>query len=537
MRTRVIRRVAGVASLAIAATTLAACGSGGESSDTSSDGVLRLAWSSTPTQLDPNVYTGLTWVQAVDGFMEGLVDYDTSKASGDSVLSTEALKPALAESWEVNDEGTQYTFKLREGVKSEYGNEFDADDVMWSFERMYSDPAALSSGVLFKSANVDPEEPVTKIDQYTVRLNLTAPSAIALSVMAYPIDGILDSDEVKKNATDKDPWGSEWLASNSASFGPYKLKTLNSGQEIRLEHNENYWGEKPEFTEIVVKAVPDASARAQLLMSGDVDAISEPPIDQLKTIDDSADAEVSRQPDVNRHNLSFNLGDKDLADPKVRRAISHAIDRDAIVDAVYQGYASPARTPQPSGLITDQPETGEYDPDLAKKLLAEAGHSNGLKIDLSFNTARPGPYAENLARLVQSDLKAVGVDANVKGVASAADFEAAVNDRSMQSYLYTERASQPDGGFALFLYLHSASGLNKSGYDDPEFDKIVGDILVLPGGAEREALVDEALEIVADNEPIISLVEFPDLVGINSSIEGYVALPTGGMKFDELKRG
>lgn len=537
MSSRVIRRVASAATLALATSALVACGGSGGSSDGGSDGVLSLAWSSTPTQLDPNVYTGLSWVHAVDGFMETLVEYDTSKASDDTVLGVDAVKPGLAESWEVSEDGKQYTFTLRKGVKSEYGNELDADDVLWSFERMYSNPASLQAGVLLKSANVDPEEPVTKIDSHTVRVNLTAPSAIALSVLAYPIDGILDSDETKKHVTKEDPWAAEWLAKNSASYGAYKVKSMDPGKEIRLEYNENYWGEKPEITEVIAKAVPDASARAQLLMSGDVDAIAEPPIDQLKKIDESANAEVSIQPDSNRHNLSFNLGDKALADPRVRKAISHAINREAIVESIYQGYAKPANSPQASGLMAGQPETGAYDPALAKKLLAEAGVDNGLKIDLSFSTARPGPYAENLARLVQSDLKAVGITANVKGVPSPADFEAAVSDRTMQAYLYTERPSQPDLGFSLFLYLHSGSALNKVGFADDQFDSIISKVLVTESGDERDKAIAEAMDIVVENEPIISLVEMPDLVGISSDLKGYVSLPTGGMKFDELKRG
>ncbi len=524
--------------MALAASALVACGGSGDTAaDKGADGTLTLAWSSTPTQLDPNVYTGLSWVHAVDGFMENLVEYDTSKASDDAVLGVDAVKPGLAESWEISEDGLQYTFKLREGVKSQYGNVLSADDVMWSFERMYSNPAALSSGVLLKSANVDPDEPVTKIDDLTVRVNLLKPSAIALSVLAYPVDGILDSVEAKKHATADDEWAGKWLANNSASFGAYKLKTLDPGKEIRLEYNENYYGEKPEITEIIAKAVPDASARAQLLMSGDVDAITEPPLDQLKKIDESANAVVSIQPDSNRHNISFNLGDKKVADARVRKAISHAINREEIAASIYQGYAEPAHSPQASGLLAGQPETGKYDPELAKKLLAEAGYASGLDIELSFSTARPGPFAENLARLVQSDLKAVGVNATVKAVPSPADFEAAVAERTMPAYLYTERPSQPDLGFSLFLYLHSGSALNKIGYANDEFDSIINKVLITEAGPARDAAIDEALQIVVDEEPIISLVEVPDLVGMSDDLEGYVSLPTGGMKFDELKRG
>lgn len=537
MRSHVVRRLAAIGTASAVALALAGCGgsSGGDSS--SSSKTLTVAWASTPTQLDPNVFTGLTWVYGLDAYMDTLLDYDTSKAVEGQVLGVDALKPALAESFEANADNTQYTFKLREGVKSEYGNEFNADDVIWSFDRMISNPASLQAGVLFPTANVDAEEPWTKIDDYTVRYNLTKPSAVSLSILAYPLEGIIDSDEAKKHATKDDPWAGEWLKNNSASFGAYKLKSLDPGQEMRLEVNPNYWGEKPEFDEIVIKAVPEASSRAQLLMSGDVDMISEPPIDQLESIDASGKAVVSNQADSNRHNLSVSTSDPALGKPEVRHALSHAINREAIVESIYHGYAKPAFGPQSSALLPEQPEIGTYDPDLAKQELADAGYPNGFDMTLSFSTARPGPFAENLGRLIQSDLKEIGVDVTLKAVPSAADFEAAVSEKTLQAYLYTERPSQPDPGFSLFLYLFSKSALNKSGYLNPEFDTLVTEVLGMPTGTERDEKISEALDLIAADEPIISLVEVPDLVGVSTSLEGYSALPSGGVKFDELKRG
>lgn len=537
MRSRITRRVVALAAASTVALGLAACGGGGSGSKGSAASkTLRIAWASTPTQLDPNEFTGLTWVYGLDAFMETLLDYDTSKASDDQVLGVDALKPALAESYEVNEDQTQFTFRLRRGVKSEWGNELDADDVIWSFQRMYSNPRSLQAGVLLPTANVDKDEPWTKIDQYTVRYNLTSPSAVSLSVLAYPLLGIIDSDEAKKHATPDDPWASEWLKTHSASFGAYKLKSLDPGRELRLEYNPNYWGPKPDFEEIVIKAVPDASSRAQMLISGEVDMISEPPIDQMNKINESGRAVMSRQPDSNRHNLSVNMDDRALGNPKVRKAISHAINREAIVNSIYQGYAKAAFTPQSSMLLADQPQIGTYDPELAKKLLAEAGYPNGFEMTIAFNTERPGPYAENLGRLIQSDLQKVGIRANLRAVPSAADFEAGVSKREYQAYLYTERPSQPDPGFSLYLYLFSTSSLNKSGYNNRQFDQLVEKVLDLPSGAEREQTVKQALDILVDEEPIISLVEVPDLVGIAKDVTGYVAIPTGGVKFDELKR-
>src|SRR5690606_504198 len=127
MRSRITRRVVALAAASTVALGLAACGGGGSGSKGSAASkTLRIAWASTPTQLDPNEFTGLTWVYGLDAFMETLLDYDTSKASDDQVLGVDALKPALAESYEVNEDQTQFTFRLRRGVKSEWGNELDA---------------------------------------------------------------------------------------------------------------------------------------------------------------------------------------------------------------------------------------------------------------------------------------------------------------------------------------------------------------------------------------------------------------------------
>lgn len=535
MASRHTRRVGILAATLVLATSLAACGNnddgggGSGSSDT-----LTVAWSSTPTQMDPNVFTGLTWVYALDAAMGTLAEYDTSVPT-DELIGPEDVVPSLAESFEPNEDGTSYTIKLREGVESFYGNELTADDVVWSFDRMYSNPASLQAAILLKTSNVDPEKPMEKIDDYTVQFNLTAPSALALSVLAYPLVGILDSDEVKKHATDEDPWGGEWLAENTASFGPYQMESLDPGNEVRFGPNPNYDGERG-FDNLVIRAVPEGSSRAQLLISGEVDMISEPPIDQLKTIDDSGTAAVSQQPDTNRHNMTVSGKSEALSEPLVRQALNYAINREGIADAIYQGYAEPATTPVASSLWEDQPTMGEYDPDTAEDLLAEAGYANGFDMTLTYNNERPGPFAENLARLIQSDLGAVGINVETQAVPSNTDFEAGVAEQKYEAYLYTERPAMADVGYDLFLYLESTSALNNSGYNNPEFDEAARNVLVTAPGPERDGYVEDAFAELLENDPLVSLVEIPDLVGISESVEGYKAIPTGGWPFQDLKR-
>ncbi|MFS3126885.1 ABC transporter substrate-binding protein [Nocardioides sp. Bht2] len=537
MRSRKVRGIALTGAVALASGVLAACGGASDGSSSERDKTLVMAWSAVPPQLDPMVYSGNTMVYATDAFLSGLLEYDYSAASKDKVIGTDQLVPGLAESYEANEDRTEFTFKLRKGVTSQYGNEMTADDVVWTFERFLSNPVGLQAGALMTPANVDMKNPIEKIDDYTIKYHLTAPSAIGLSILAYPIMGILDSTEVKKHATAKDPYAGEWIAKNSAGFGPYQLESLSPGEEIRMTLNKNYWDDAPYFEKIVVRNVPDGANRAQLLMSGEVDLISEPPIDQLKKIDESSASVVNVQPDANRHNFNLSMKDPDLKKPEVRRAINMAINREAIVESVYQGYAKPAWTPVPSSMMADQEPMTSYDPAEAKKLLAEAGYPNGFDMEIAISSERPGPYAENIARLLQTDLKEIGVKVTIKNIPSPADFEEAVAKQSLQAYLYTDRPSQPDPGFSMFLYNSSKSVLNKVGFANPEFDALLGEVLQLDHGTERDGLVNEAMDMLRENQPIFSLVEMPDITGESAKLEGRIGLPSGGFSFATMKRG
>lgn len=537
MRSTFMRKAGTSLGVVAVLAVVAACGGGGGGSSSSSAGnsTFTAAWTTVPSELDNNIYGGNPDVYLAHATMGTLLTYDTSKAEG-AVLPLDAVLPGLAESFTANADGTQYTLKLRKGVMSQYGNELDADDVIYSWNRFATDPTTLQASILMPTANVDPKEPMTKVDDYTLTYNLTAPSAEALSILAYPILGILDSDEVKKHESSSDPTAADWLATHSASFGPYTVDEFDPGQEVRLTASDDWYGDKPAMQHIVLRAVPDGSSRAQLLVSGEVDEISDPPIDQFETIENSSNATILEAQDTLRHNWTFNTTDPTLSDPRVRQALSHAIDREAIASAVYKGKAKPALTPQSSALLADQPSMGEYDPDLAKQMLAEAGYPNGFDIEIAFSQERPGPYAADIARLIQSDLAKVGVKASLNAVASTADFQAGVAAKKYQSFLYTERPSQPDIGFGLYLYLYSKSSLNTAGFSSPELDTIALKVLKLGPGAQRDALVKQGLEIIAKNEPIASLVEVPSLTGLSKSIQGFTPLPSGGFLFNELSR-
>jgi peptide/nickel transport system substrate-binding protein len=374
---------------------------------------------------------------------------------------------------------------------------------------------------------------MTKVDDDTVKYHLTAPSPIALSVLATGFMGILDSTEAKKHVTGGDPWAGDWLKANTAGFGAYSVTSFKPDEEMRLQANPNYFGDKPDFTTVVIRNVPDGASRAQLLRSGEVDIATELPLDQLGDIEGSDGARVLQQPDVQRHNLVITSGDPELGDPVVRQAVSQAIDREGLVKAVYQGYAEPAQTAIHSALF-DQDEALTYDPEAARTAIAKAAGGKRLSMELSISLARPGPYAETIARLIQGDLAKAGVDVKINSVASSATFEGDVSGGKYQSYLYTERPSQPDAGFDLFLYLSSGSPLNNSGYSNPAFDKLSRAALTTPAGKERDRVIGEAVGILEKDLPLIPLVEVPYLIGVSDQVDTAEHLPFGSPAFASI---
>lgn len=498
-------------------------------------GTLTMAWNAVPTSADCAVFTGLTVQKVCFNVMGTVVGYDGDQATGDTVLTLENLENELAESIERSDDGMTYTITLRQGVMSPYGNELTTADVEWSIQRQ----AALDfivNGVHWLVGDVNVDNPITIIDDYTYEWNLNTPNAVGLGILHWHGTGFYDSTEAKEHATDEDPWAEEWMASNTASFGPYNITSIDPGVEVRLEANPNYWRGMPNWDEVVIRAVPEASNRIQLLLSDQVDFVLEVPFDQVATLEEADNVTVYTEPDANRFSLILNNRDEKFADPQVRRAISLAIDREAISNSVFQGITEPARSGLSSTIPHPEPaEPVTHDPDRAQELLAEAG-AEGLEFTTTINPGRPGPFAEEMARLIQSDLAAVGVTMNIDLVPSLADFEAEVGERSIAAWLYTERPAVTDPGYSLNLYNASDSFINNQGYVSEEFDALVEEILVTEPGGDRDELVAQANNLVIEDTPIVYLVEGVDVTASSASLCCYIGYPSGAPLFEDLSR-
>lgn len=552
-----VRRISGVVTLAVASSLLlAGCGGGStDSAETSAEAsataeateevatedggqstTITMAWGNVASQLDPSVFTGLADVYNMAQYCTTLVEYDGAVAAEDKTFLPDDVAGNLAESWEADAAGTSYTFKLREGVTSSWGNPLTSNDVKWSFERMIGG-SPIVSGILMPIANINQENSIEVIDDLTFKMNLTEPSAVAIAVLTHPTMCILDAVKAQENATAEDPWASEWLATNTASYGPYVVESINPGQEIRYAAMEGYFGDPVFFQNAVVRMVPEGANRTQLLLASEVDLITDTPFDKLAQIAESDNAKVLLRPDVNRHTLSLNTKDPQLADPRVRKAISLAINRDAFLNTIYAGYADAAPDGLPSAMnFPASSRPNSYDLEQAKALLAEAG-AEGMTLQITTNNGRPGPFAEDLGRLLVADLQAAGINATLNPIASEADFEKAVGEKSLQSWLYTERPAVADSGYIFNLYLGSTSFLNNTGFANEEFDGYVKTIVSTDPGAERDAAIAAAQNMVQDLVPAVYLTEASDIASALNDIDGYNLYPHGAALIGELFRG
>ena len=344
----------------------------------------------------------------------------------------------------------------------------------------------------------------------------------SLAVLTYGQMGPLDSVEVLSHATDDDPWGAEWLSTNSASFGSYRLDSITPGEELRLVPNPNWWGSAPDIDLIVVRAIPDAAGRLQLLQAGEVDFADKLTLAQFASVGGELQAIAANGNTTVP--LALNSGFEPFADVRVRQAISSAIDRTALVQGPMQGSAKEALY-QVLSEVPQPPPPGDpatYDPDRARALLAEAGYGDGLSFTLTINPVRPGPFSEDLAVLMKDQLADVGIDMSIEVMASSADFQTKLSEGQLQAWLSSQTPGISDPQFAWLLVHHSTKAFERAhGYSNARIDELIDIMAFTPYGPERDAMVLEAHQILIDEVPWVPLIELVNPISLGPDVESF----------------
>ena len=310
---------------------------------------LTIAISTTPAGLDPMTYGGLQsgevyescyagileWKQ-IPGVVPGSYGVDWSAGPGASVMR-------LAESMTVNGAQTVYTFKLRPGLMSHAGNELTSADVTWTYARSKA-IVGIESSLNVLDNIVD----VRAVDKYTIQYVLSRPTPnFPIDLCDYSYRSVLDSTAILAHATKKDPWGTAWLANNTAGWGPYKLASLIPGTSYTLTAVPG-WPWPAKIPQVVCQVTPDSSERLALLARGAVDVTQELLPTELEELSTTSGVKVWNFPSNNLAALSIGFQFKPLDDVRVRQALAYAVPYQGIVQEVYLGYAEQAYGPLPS---------------------------------------------------------------------------------------------------------------------------------------------------------------------------------------------
>jgi peptide/nickel transport system substrate-binding protein len=484
-------------------------------------------------KLDPADVTDGESITVMNNIFEGLIRYKPG---------TTELEPWLAEKWDVSPDGKVFTFYLRKGVKFHDGTDFNADAVVFSFERQRdpNHPFHKYGEWEYWSWCFNEIEKVEKVDDYTVKITLSEEFAPFLTTMAMFTVYIVSPKNHEK-------WGAE-ASSHPVGTGPFKFVEWVKDDHITLEKFENYWGPKPKIDKLIFKVIPDASVRLLELQKGTIDGMEFPNPDDLEKIKGDKNLTLLTQPGLNIGYLAFNLGqdtpgyDPKLSDVRVRKAIYHAINRQDIVEHLYKGTAVVAKNPLPPTLwgYNDEIVDYEYNPDKAKELLKEAGYPNGFETNLwAMPVARPYMFdPQKIAEAIQSDLAKVGIKAKIVTYDWGTYLDKTEGGEHAMCLLgWTMDYPDPDNILYVLLDPDAAtvgSAGNVAFYRNDKVHELNMLARKTYDIKEREKYYKEIQRIVHEDIPWVPLAHAQQMVVFRSNVKGFVLYPTGDYHFDTV---
>jgi ABC-type transport system substrate-binding protein len=442
------------------------------------------------------------------------------------------IVPDLAESWSLGDDGVSWTFHLRQGVRFHDGTPFNAEAVRKNFERVLDPEQGHKRLSLFEAI-----DRVEEIDPDTVRIVTKYPFGAFEPTLAHVSAAIVNPVVAEK-------YGKDFGASAAAvsGTGPYKVVRWKKDLEIVLERNENYWGPKEETTtleRIVYRPIPEASSRVIALESGDVDVITHIPPADLARLDRRGDLAITRKVSNGAQQFRFHCQRKPFDDPRVRQAISFAVDRRPIVENLLAGLAIPSTGPL-TPIMRGRANLGEipYDPEKAKKLLAAAGYPRGFKTTIT-TTPRYNLGVE-IAEAVAAQLKKVGIEARIEvlewGTIRQYWGGLKPEDCPLEIFIMGAGASSGDADWGLRpIFITQPTNENNYGfYSNREFDELVTRAMRETDAEKRNRLYRRAQEIVYLEDPgAIWLYDLYYVVAARSNLAGITVSPLGVVTFAE----
>jgi dipeptide transport system substrate-binding protein len=457
---------------------------------------------------------------------------------------TTNLAPALAESFEVSDDGLVYTFKLRPNVKWQTTEnftptrDFNADDVIFSIMRQLdpNHPYHKVSGGTYEyfAGSGLPEliKSVEKTDDLTLRVTLNEPNATFVPLMSQDFSSILSAeyaDQMMQAGTpekvDLDPVGT----------GPFQLVGYQQDAVVRFQANPDYWQGKAPLDNLVFAITPDAAVRYQKLRAGECHVMTYPNPADIEAMKQDPSINVLEQEGLNVGYLAFNTQKEPYTDKRVRQALNMAINKDAIIEGVFQGAGKAATNPMPPTLWGYAEDVQDYphDPEQAKKLLEEAGVSN-LKTNIwAMPVQRPyNPNARRMAELVQADWKNVGVDAEIVTYEWGEYLKRSQAGEHQTVLLgWTADIADPDNFLGVLLGCDGVGNTNRAQWCHKPYDDLIVQARRITDQDERAKMYQDAQKIFKEEAPWVTVAHSIVHKPVRKEVKDFRIDPFGGHIF------
>ncbi len=496
--------------------------------DSKMGGVLVFGRSGDSVSLDPGRETDGESFYATTAVFDTLVEF---------VPGQTAVQPALAESWDIEDGGLTWIFHLREGVQFHDGTPLNADAVVFSFERQFIEDHPYYDHGPWKywgyMSMSDIVESVEAVDNLTVKFTLKKVEAPFLANLAMDFASIVSPTAVAKYGED--------FKNNPVGTGAFVFEQWNKDSDIVFSRNENYWDGPVYLDRLILKVIPDATARWLALQKGEVDLIDFPSAEDLPAMEAADGIQLIQQAGLNVGYLALNTEKKPYDNKLVRQAMNYAIDQEEIIEAVYGAQGQVAKNPLPPTMwsYNDDIEDYGYDPEKAKALLKQAGYPNGFTTELwAMPVARPyNPNARKIAEIMQAQLAKVNIDAQIVSYEWGTYLDKTDQGEHQAAMLgWTGDNGDPDNFLWVLLSAPAAElpAGNIALWKDANFTDLIKRAKETTDQAERTRLYEEAQVVFHEEAPWVPIAHSVVTVPAKDSVKDFVIYPTGKRVFKHV---
>ncbi|MGH3019695.1 MAG: ABC transporter substrate-binding protein [Gaiellaceae bacterium] len=556
MRGKSIRLFLLLASMLLAL-GLAGCGGDdddGEAADTGAaetdggegggGGTLVFAGAADPVVLDGALVSDGESLRVIDQIYESLVSLEPG---------TTELAPGLAKSWELSEDGLEYTFELEEGVTFHDGEPFNAEAVCFNFDRWYNFTGSFQNPsasyywqtVFGGFAETDPEsgapedsfyESCEAVDEGTVVIRLTSPSSAILGALSLSNFSIASPAALQEFGADEGEVDDEGIFHPTGTFGtehpigtgPFMFASWTRGDRLVLERYDDYWGEPASIDELIFRPIADNAARLQALQSGEIQGYDLVEPQDVPTIEGDENLQILDRPAFNVGYVGINQAFPPLDQLEVRQAIAAGLNRQEVVDTFYAGRGEVANEFMPPEVIgyADDVTTYEYDPAAAQQLLQDAGVQTPLELTFCYPTDVSRPYMPDPQRNFEAfaaSLNEAGFQITPRSAPWSPDYLGLVDEGKCPIYLlgWTGDFGDPDNFIGTFFQ----NAQKAWGFENMEIFDILDEAEAETDLEAREGLYQDANRLIMDFLPGVPYVHTEPALAFAANIQGYVPSP------------